>query len=77
MTIEDIIEDTKAKLINDTDFMHWYREYKLNQTENKSNEETLGKLLIYLQKKGFLNVWSMDEFNKRGRGNKGGLPYMD
>ena len=66
MPVEDIIEDTKAKLINDADFMHWYREYKLNQTENKSNEETLGKLLIYLQnQKKYTNYLQHRNLNRK------------
>lgn len=76
MTIEDIIEDAKTKLINDVDFMHWYREYKLNQTVNKSNEETLGRLIILLHTKGYLNIWNIDEFNPNQRGGSK-LPYFD
>jgi hypothetical protein len=80
MSIEDIIEDIKVKRPNDAEFQMLYREWKLNITEGKDQGETLGKLIVYLQTKGFLNVWSEDfedynnPLNRRGRGKS---PYLD
>ncbi len=80
MTIEDIIEDAKEKRSNDSVFMALHREYKLNITEDKSNEEILAKMLIYFQEKGYLNVYDDDFLNpgssRRNRG-KTKSPYLD